>query len=128
MAVTAAYFDVQLIAQDKIHALKVQAAVFRYASVTIGGAGDLVLSNHQQRKNYAAQVLSNYPAYAACWNWVAAQNQNLANDVLNLGNAAANFPTTTVAGAAAVTTAVEAVPDADYDSVISTYWNLLANC
>jgi hypothetical protein len=127
MAATAAYFDVQLIAQDAIHAKKTQAAIYRYALVTIGGLSDVSLVNHNQRKNYAFDVLNNFPAFSAGWNWAVAQNQTLANDVLNLGNAQANFPTTTVAGAAAVTTAVEAAPDGDYDNAVATYWNLMAN-
>lgn len=128
MATTATYFDIQLIVQDATFKNRVQAAVYRYAIVTVGGASDLTLVNHNIRKNYATIVLNNFAAYAAGWEWAVAQNATLANDVLNLGNAGVNFTRTTpLTGASSVQSAIDAIPDSDYDSIVATAWNIMAN-
>ena len=128
---TATFLDMSLIAADVVLRGRVQAAVYQYAIQTINGGGaELTLSNHGQRKNYAAQVLNNPNDFIPDFVWAVAQNQIFADGVVTQN--AANFtPTTTAATvAAAVTTATPTTTggtDTNIANAVANAWNMLAN-
>src|SRR5258708_18791955 len=101
----ATLLDMALIAADVTFKGRVQAAVFQYAIQTINGGGnELTLSNHDRRKNYAAQVLNDPPSFIPDFVWAVASNQTLASNVVTQNVTNFTAATTPAVVAAAVTT------------------------
>jgi hypothetical protein len=132
---TANSFDMQLIAADSNLKTRVQALLNAFLVGTVfpescSDTGSVTPQRHLARKAYASQVLNNYSAYATMFEWAAASNQTLANDVVTTNGGNFTSSTTQATVAAAVTTATPTTTgatDTDINNALAASFNLLAN-